>query len=300
MTRTNAAFAAVDTLPKPIVKDGLDPRATRYGIFPIWPQNNVHAKDFALWILPANQVIPFRAFSAEPIMGSDGQIADEVPDRTPEAQIIDCFTMSPNFLELTELAKLNDENKAQAVMGPLTNPKSCDKYSRELGQECVTCWLNYLLFDADDAIAEAFVEGSKLLEVAYRTKDELVAGFDKALAKARTDVDELLREIDNPQKPKSAPNEEHDMRTIRHVHGDRPRLRSIASNDDAVERLAQAISQGRKQEDPITADAIAKIVSDTVAPLLEKNAELEQRLAKYETETQAAPPENKTKEKIKQ
>lgn len=269
------AFAAVNTLPKSDKKH-INPRATRYGMLPIWSMAT-SARDFYVWRIPANQVFPFRPFIGEIGQDVNGN-QTYVNERMPQDQILDMYNSSQFFLELEPLARLNDEARAQTVVDVLANPTICDRYPLELGHECATCWYMDSVTRMDDRIKA--LEDAELRKVARECAALLRAGLQKAIEEARRQLDVAIRDIDDPKSGK-AMFYDHDYKNVYHTHSDRPTYKTSTSNTDVGAQIASAIQNLANKSNEPSAPAVdlAKLVTDAVA---EATRDLREKLAKYE------------------
>jgi hypothetical protein len=268
-------FAAVPMQPKK--KEGdLDPRATRYGVLPIWSLPT-SARDFYVWELPANSVFPFREFVGEIGQNYKGEIT-YTNERLPGHQVTDLLSTNQFFVELTALAKLMDEDKARKVAEVLTNPRSCGKYGIELGNTCTTCWANYLHGEVQDRIKEAFVGNNELMRVANKSVEELKGAIVKALDEARRQVDIAVRDIDDPRSGKTqfSPT---DFVNVYHTHSERPQYKTTTNTNEATKQIADALSILASQAKP---SQDTSNLSEMVANLMKETAELKARLAEKE------------------
>lgn len=258
---TSKAFAAVDTLPK-ADKKVINPRATRYGMLPIWDLPTL-AKDFYVWSIPANTVFPFRPFVGEVIKDINDNVL-HVTERMPQDQILDLYNMTTFFVELTPLAQLNDEAKAARVVEVLANPSMCDKYPVELGNSCVTCWFKDSLTKMEDRIKEEFKDDAELRKTARDSMKILQEAFTKAIDEARRKVDVAIRDIDDPKSGKTMffPA---DYLNVYHTHADRPVYKtSTNANANVGTQIAEALQGLMKKEEAPTVD-IAAVVAAAVA-----------------------------------
>jgi hypothetical protein len=254
---STSPFAAVGTAAKPATAD-LNPRATRYGVLPIW-EHPTDSRSFALWVLPANKVFPCRPFPGERINYLDGT-ALAAPERMPADQIADMYTVSPFFIELPELSKVSEDEAGQVVTA-LSNPNECSKYPFELGKECTTCSLEYLrnhAANADDLPEE-------LRPIAMQSARLLVAGYEKALVEARRRVDAAIHEVDNPNSTYQFTPE--DLLSVFHSHGSRPTYRTSTSNSDVGAQLVEALRGS--QAPAIDMSAIQQMINSATAPLVQ-------------------------------
>jgi hypothetical protein len=273
-----AAVATVNTQPRR-EQNTIDPRATRYGVLPIWPIST-SARDFYVWELPANILFPFRPFIGEVGQDVNGRETYRT-ERLPKDQIVDLYTMSKFFIELPELAELKDEARVQRIAEVLSSPKACDKYPLELATSCVTCWTKYLFTDAPENVLAAFDGEPDLQEAAARTIQRLREGFAVAIEEARRNVDVAVRNIDDPKSGKSM-FYAWDYLNIYHTHADRPQYRTSTANQNVGTQLAEALANlSGQRSDP--AD-LAKMIADAVA---KETAALREELAKVQALTPA-------------
>ena len=261
-----SAFASVNTLPKKQPQH-LNPRATQYGMSPIWivPTKST---DFYVWEMPANSVFPFRPFTGEVVRDLNDKILIEV-ERMPADQILDMYSLNQFFVELNALSSLNDESKVEAVINVLQNPKVCDKYPVELGTQCAFCRVNDLLTYAPKRIQEAFAGNQELLQAATDTALAMKNGLSKAIDEARRRVDVAVRDIDDPKSGKSM-FFDSDYLNVFHTHANRPTYKTSTSNADIGTQIADAIKAvaGQKEAPVVDIEAIvAKAVADATAQL---------------------------------
>lgn len=283
------------SVPKQTVKsvDGstLDPRATRYGIIPIFSQQTA-SRDFYVWEIPANKVFPFRPFIGE--IGQDHKGRELYrTERLPADQIADLQRMTAYFAELPELAKL-DEVRAEIVANVLVNPKTCTKYAIELENSCASCWLEYL-YSNEFADRVRGLEGNDLQRAANSSVATLKEALQKAIGRARELVDEAIRDIDDPTKGKRQFYDK-DYLNIYHTHTDRPKYKTQTSNVDSAQAIADAIKAIAQP-----APAQSGVSVEQFEQLLAMATEMKAKLDEYEKVEPAA--ENKAakiKEKIKE
>lgn len=267
----STVLAAVDTLSAP-KQNELNPRATRYGMLPIWSMP-VQSKAFYVWEIPANMVFPFRPFVGEVVRAANNEVL-ATDERMPASQVADMYVMSPYFLEFTALNALQDETKAQQVAEILYNPSTCTKYARELGNKCIHCWINYLNGEATERVAQLLGTGNEVSNAAMASIDLLREGFGKALAEASRRVDVAVRDIDDPKSGKTM-FYDADYTNVYHTHNDRPQYKTTtAANSNIGQQIADAILAGQK--------APAGIDEDKLAAILRKMEELETKVAAYE------------------
>lgn len=272
------AFAAVDTLPKQS-KTELSPRQTRYGMVPIWPVHT-NPRSFAVWKIEANKVFPFRPFIGEIGQDVNGRETYRI-ERMPADQILDMYTTSPYFVELTALAKLDTEDKAKAVAEVIANPTVCPKYGIEIGPQCASCWMEYLHDGVYAKIKEVFKDAPDCQRAANKSVEELKAALTKAIDEARRQVDMAIREIDDPTKGKSM-FYEHDYLNIYHTHADRPKYRTSTANTDAISQLAAAMQNMAKPAEAPAVDqeVISQMIAEAVA---KETAKLQAEIEAYRT-----------------
>jgi hypothetical protein len=268
------AFAAVGTLPKSDRKV-LNPRATRYGLLPIWPVAT-SSRDFYVWEIPANTVFPFRPFIGEVGQDINGNVL-YTTERMPNDQILDMYSLSQFFTELEPLNKLGDEEKAQQVADVLMNPTICEKYPTELGHQCATCWFKDSLTNMEDRIKT--LEDADTRKAARECMVLLRAGLTKAIEEARRQVDVAIRDIDDPKSGKTM-FYEIDYTNVYHTHADRPTYKTSTSNANVGTQIAEAIQAlaGKSAEPQID---VAKLVAEAVA---EATKDLREKVASYEAQ----------------
>lgn len=257
------SFATVDTLPKSDKKN-LNPRATRYGLLPIWSMPTA-SRDFYVWEIPANTVFPFRPFIGETGQDVNGNVT-YTHERMPQDQILDMFNSTQFFVELEPLARLGDETKAQRIADTLSNPNPCDKYPVELGTGCVTCWFKDSLLDMETRIKSEFSDDAELRKAARECMTLLRAGLTKAIDEARRQVDVAIRDIDDPKSGKSM-FFDRDYKNVYHTHADRPTYKTSSSSANVGEQIASAIQAiaDRKQTPAEPTVDVAKLVAEAVA-----------------------------------
>lgn len=276
-------------------KKNLDPRATRYGLIPIWAQQ-VAARDFYVWTIPANNIFPFRPFIGEIGQDTKGNETYRV-ERLPEDQIGDLRRMTKYFTELPELARLSEE-AAEAVAAVLLSPKPCSKYAIELGNQCSTCWMEYLYSDEITNRINSELEGNDLKRAANASIPALRQVLRDAIDEARRLVDEAVREIDDPTKGKKQFYEQ-DYLNIYHTHAERPKYKTSTSSTDSAQAIAEAIKAIAQPQAPafdpkMIADMVAAAVAEATAPLKAKLDEYEKPAVQELIDEKAA----KVKEKI--
>jgi hypothetical protein len=268
------AFAQVGTAPKQD-KAVINPRATRYGLLPIWPAQT-SSRDFYVWKIPSNSVFPFRPFIGE--IGRD--MNDRImytTERLPEDQITDMYALTPFFIELDPLAKLGDEMQAQRIAEVLANPTECSKYPFEVGKSCTTCWLKDILTDMDARISAVLADDPKLQRVARECAGILREGLSKAIDEARRELDVAVRDIDDPKSGKSM-FYDHDYLNVYHTHSDRPQYRTSTSNSNVGSQIADALRDLTRRDEAPVVD-YAKLIADAVS---EATKDLREKLAAYE------------------
>ena len=286
---SNNIFATVNTQDKR-EKGTLNPRQTRYGLLPIWSIATT-SRAFSVWELPANQVFPFRPFVGEIGQDTNGHELYRV-ERLPDDQIKDMYVMSPYFVELTSLSKLDDEDKVLRVAEILANDKECSKYPHELKTSCVSCWIDYLRNEVRDNIKAAFKEEPDCQRAANRTVDELLPALENALGEARRQLDKAIREIDDPKVGKDT-FFETDYLNVYHTHSNRPTYRTSTASSDIGTQIAEAIKSVAGTATPSPA-----MDPDIISSLAAQVKELKEKLDA--AEAKAAPVvEEKPKAKAK-
>lgn len=262
--------------PKP-AKGVLDPRATRYGLIPIWSQS-VAARDFYTWTIEANKVFPFRPFIGEILQDIKGNEIGRT-ERLPADQVLDIQRITSFFTELPALAELNDEDRAAKVVSVLVNPSDCTKYGMELGNGCATCWQAYVHDGIADRIKSELAGDNELQRAANACVPILRSVLEKAVSEARRLVDEAIRDIDDPTKGKKQ-FYEFDYLNIYHTHADRPKYRTQTNNTDSAQAIAEAIKSIAQPQAPALDP---KMIADMVAQAVDAaTADLKAKLAKYE------------------
>jgi hypothetical protein len=274
---TASPFVAVGTAAKPSSPASINPRATRYGVLPIW-EHPTDSRAFALWVLPANKVFPCRPFPGEKINYLDGT-ALTGPERMPADQIADMYTLSPYFIELPELSKVSEEEAGQVVTA-LSNPNECTKYPFELGRECTTCSLEYLRTHA--ANADALPDD--LRPIAMQSARILINGYEKALDEARRRIDAAIHEVDKPDSNYQFTPE--DLTSVYHTHSSRPTYRTSTSGSDVTQQLVEALRGS--QAPAIDASAIQRMIDSATQPLLQHISEQNQTISNLVGERQAS------------
>lgn len=285
---SKSAFAAVDTLPK-ADKKSINPRATRYGVVPIW-SIPTSSRDFYVWEIPANAVFPFRPFTGEVGYDVYGKELYRV-ERMPADQVNDMYTISKFFIELTPLAGLEDEARAQRVADILANPFECEKYPVEVGTDCAMCWSKYLRTQVNDVIASEFAEDKELKKVAKECVNKLLAGLTEAIEEARRQVDVAIRDIDDPKSGKSM-FFDHDYKNVFNIHADRPQYKTTTSNADVGAQIAGAIRDLVKKDEAPQVD-LAKLIAEAVAA---ETAALKEELDRMKSPAPSPVPEAEVEE----
>lgn len=284
------AFAAVNTLPKSDKKI-INPRATRYGILPIWPAQT-SATDFYVWKIPANTVFPFRPFVGEVGQDINGNVT-YTTERMPSDQILDMYRVSPFFVELAPLSRLGDEEKAKRIAEVLANPNVCEKYPTEVGVTCATCWFKDSLTGMEERI-KTMLDDADMRKAARECMALLRDMFSNAISEARRQLDVAIRDIDDPKSGKSM-FYDVDYMNVHHTHSDRPQYRTSTSNSNVGTQIAEALRDLSKKDEAPAID-IAKIVADAVT---EATRDLRAELEAYRTppDNAAVMPEPAVKEK---
>lgn len=245
-----------------------------------------------MWEIPANIVFPFRPFIGEIGQDTKGNETYRV-ERLPADQIEDLRRIAQFFVEFPEMAKL-DEPEAAQVADVLANPRSCSKYSIELGNSCTSCWLGYLHSDAVKTAIDA-LPANELKRAANASLPILIAALTEALGDARRRVDEAVREIDDPTKGKKQ-FYDVDYLNIYHTHSERPQYKTSTSHTDSAQAIADAI-RAVAQPAPVQSGVSVEQFEQLMAMAVEMKAKLDEyEKGGPDVENKAA----KIKEKIKE
>ena len=276
--------------PKP-GKGQLDPRATRYGLIPIWDQS-VAARDFYTWTIEANKFFPFRPFIGEIIQDIKGNEIGRT-ERLPADQVLDIQRITAYFTEFPALADLNSEERAAKVVDVLVNPNECTKYGMEISNGCASCWMAYVHNELPDRIKAELAGDNELQRAANACVPILRAALEKAIGEARRMVDEAIREIDDPTKGKKQ-FYDIDFLNIYHTHADRPKYKTQTSNTDSAQAIAEAI---KSLAQPAAAQVVPQEVLDLIAAQAKELADLKAMISNKGTATEEVP---ETKKKPKE
>jgi hypothetical protein len=278
----------VDSGERPREKDGVDPRAPRYGLSPIWPVHEIPANAFKLSSVPGGKFIPFRVFEY-PSNDANGRSIRK--ERMPEEQVADFYAVTADKFgtDFPELAVLEDESLVREIIACLANPKPCSKYPLQIGHGCATCWLEYLRGpDVGEALSK-FAGNEKVSDAAVKTVGRLVAALDNAASKALSDVGVALRDVDDPKVGKDR-FYDVDYLNIWHTHQNMPKTRTVVdqqqSLDDLTHALSLAVGGGKGG---LTVESVQAMI-DTA------NADKDAEILRLKAELAAKTPEPQTPE----
>lgn len=257
-------------------------RDTAYGILPIW-EYPTSPRDFYVWSIPANIIFPFRPFLSERGQDMFGNILYEV-ERLPDDQIMDLEANYQFFINLKELRDFSESDVIEAAK-LLYNPKPCDKYPLEIGNKCITCWLQYLDNDFHVRLKQECADkGAAFKKALIKSAEKMRAGFIESLGEARRRLDRAIREIDDPKSGKTV-FFDSDLLNVYHTHSDRPKYKTTVNENDRFSEVLKIVAESKTEN---LTNIISTAVELATKPLLEKIQTLEKEI-ETKSKTKAKP-----------
>lgn len=274
-TATAQSFIPVKTNIPDVREEGLNERMTRYGVRFIRDTVDLSPRDFLRHSLEPNRFHNFMVFRY-PVPSETGKRdgIGEFIDRLPAHQMKDLT--GKGFVDLREIAELDNEDEAVRIFDHLTNPNLCSKYPFDLGSSCVTCWRDHLRSDAFQVGDFSDLSAVGLLAL-RATHERLLKAMDDALIDARAVVNQAASDIDNANSAKTD-YDPFDYVCIRHTHSAMPTYKTANPQANFAEVLGAALrgkGEAKQEEDNAVALKLAEL-DKAMQEVAELKARLEQ------------------------